>query len=746
MIEVTQDELRVVLEESDLFQELFQLPGASRYRQALQRAAAWRLETGETLPGLPARRGAYAVLRGSATLASDRPEGDDAGPASRRIFSQWSGLRGLAVDETPVALDPSIVLECSPELLQLLLGVANRFQVEFYAPLVSAHPSLADVPADVLETVIRRSTLSVHREGSVIIREGEPGNTMFFLLTGSAIVQVPGQSPIVRSVQDFFGEIALLSRQRRVARVSAGADCLMMECDRSTVATLIKKSKTFKRELEQRYRERAMLAQLQQTTFFQGLVESELDAICEAGTLETFEPYQPLFFQGDAADGLYILLNGAVAVVQETEAGPLPLAWKRAGDTVGEMALLPWVTGTDRRGQTVTALQDVEAIRIPAAQFERIISEYPSVREQLEATARKRLAANDARKEHTRRALTLGWMLETPHIAGSAVLAVDMNDCIRCNNCVTACESVHPDGLNRFFWSGMRQNEEVMPQVRLSNSCQHCETPLCMRNCPTNCIERDPQTGAVFIDHDRCIKCGTCADPGQGCPYGSIYTVPTEQVNRQPPAPLFQQLLRLFQGPSTPHQETGTKAGKQYPVKCDLCHGLPYEACVHHCPTGAVFRIDGGQQFSQALKKPAAAGSAGNAPQRELLSLVFRADFAQPPAPGRPSELVISVSDGGPGWEVKYRRPERGVHALVLNLYLSAPEGLRLGGGPHRQLILPVEGPLGTVKYGMTSRGSGMQRLALSLYQGNLYLGRIGIEAEFGAAARQAAGAGVGSG
>jgi ferredoxin len=29
-----------------------------------------------------------------------------------------------------------------------------------------------------------------------------------------------------------------------------------------------------------------------------------------------------------------------------------------------------------------------------------------------------------------------------------------------------------------------------------------------------------------------------------------------------------------------------------YPIKCDLCDGLPFMGCVHACPTGAAMRVD----------------------------------------------------------------------------------------------------------------------------------------------------------
>ena len=36
-----------------------------------------------------------------------------------------------------------------------------------------------------------------------------------------------------------------------------------------------------------------------------------------------------------------------------------------------------------------------------------------------------------------------------------------------------------------------------------------------------------------------------------------------------------------------------------FPIKCDLCDGLPFMGCVHNCPTGAAMRITSATLFEQ---------------------------------------------------------------------------------------------------------------------------------------------------
>src|SRR5205807_2086455 len=85
----------------------------------------------------------------------------------------------------------------------------------------------------------------------------------------------------------------------------------------------------------------------------------------------------------------------------------------------------------------------------------------------------------------------------------------------------------------------------------------------------------------------------------------------------------------------------------------------------------------------------------------------------------------------GGSHRVLARRPEAGVAEVKLNLYLAAPEAVRVGGGSLRQLVLPLANPAGSVEYAVTGWSAGRQGLTLAVYQGSFYLGRLPVEAEF---------------
>jgi anaerobic carbon-monoxide dehydrogenase iron sulfur subunit len=81
--------------------------------------------------------------------------------------------------------------------------------------------------------------------------------------------------------------------------------------------------------------------------------------------------------------------------------------------------------------------------------------------------------------------------------------------------------------------------------------CQSCQHAACVAACDDGAMRRDPVTGVVSIDQDRCTGCWACIAV---CPSGA-----------------------LLQNENT---------GKA--LKCDLCDAFDGPACVDACPTSAL--------------------------------------------------------------------------------------------------------------------------------------------------------------
>jgi len=157
------------------------------------------------------------------------------------------------------------------------------------------------------------------------------------------------------------------------------------------------------------------------------------------------------------------------------------------------------------------------------------------------------------------------WTLEQRFMNATQAMLIDLDKCVRCDDCVRACAAAH-DGNPRFTRQG-----KTFDHWMVANACMHCIDPVCMIGCPTGAIHRTAQGGTVVINDDTCIGCGTCAN---SCPYGNIRMV---EIRDPAGNTLRDDDLRPIQ-----------KA-----TKCDLCDSQPGgPACVRACPHDALRRVD----------------------------------------------------------------------------------------------------------------------------------------------------------
>lgn len=108
------------------------------------------------------------------------------------------------------------------------------------------------------------------------------------------------------------------------------------------------------------------------------------------------------------------------------------------------------------------------------------------------------------------------------------VMLVDTQRCIACNSCAVACkvENNLPRDVwwNRVMTVGgphLDAPSGTYPDLEMYNvtvACQHCENPACVKVCPVGATYKDPETGVVRQDYDKCIGCRMCM---AACPYNA---------------------------------------------------------------------------------------------------------------------------------------------------------------------------------------------------------------------------------
>ena len=106
---------------------------------------------------------------------------------------------------------------------------------------------------------------------------------------------------------------------------------------------------------------------------------------------------------------------------------------------------------------------------------------------------------------------------------------IDSKSCISCHSCAVACkvENNLPDTIwwNRILTDGgpnMDTPAGTYPNLTIRNipmACQHCDNPACVKVCPVGATYKDPETGVVRQDYDKCIGCRMCM---AACPYTGV--------------------------------------------------------------------------------------------------------------------------------------------------------------------------------------------------------------------------------
>ena len=93
--------------------------------------------------------------------------------------------------------------------------------------------------------------------------------------------------------------------------------------------------------------------------------------------------------------------------------------------------------------------------------------------------------------------------------------------CIGCFGCVAACVNANQLKGGPHWRKVMKlpPNDGENNTFYLSMSCNHCETPPCVKACPSGAMQIREQDGIVVLDYGKCIGCRYCQ---MACPYGAI--------------------------------------------------------------------------------------------------------------------------------------------------------------------------------------------------------------------------------
>jgi carbon-monoxide dehydrogenase iron sulfur subunit len=141
--------------------------------------------------------------------------------------------------------------------------------------------------------------------------------------------------------------------------------------------------------------------------------------------------------------------------------------------------------------------------------------------------------------------------------------------CMGCGLCRVYCQTEHSRSKD-IIRAFKKELPPPVPRVRVERNgevcfslqCRHCDEPWCVYSCLTGAMHRDPVSGMVVMDREKCMGCWTCI---VACPSGAL----TRDVYNHVVA------------------------------KCDLCPDREVPACVANCPNEALVVEEGEPRLLQ---------------------------------------------------------------------------------------------------------------------------------------------------
>lgn len=306
----------------------------------------------------------------------------------------------------PASVDPALqvdIAEVSPKSAErageqalraaLDLSVFAGYQ-EQYHPL----PFLSELGRESFIAVARSLTILRLKDGDIVMRQGDPGDSLFLVASGElrVFVDTPeGAKDVAHLFENtLFGEMALITGQPRTASVTVVGEADVIQVSKAALSQVIAAVPSVRQALDRFSRERLIKNVLQTSPLFVPFTKSQQAELLRHFEGHEIDPGVDVIREGERGQGLFLILSGEVDVIGGTGGvSPVVLARLRPGDLFGEMSLV-----TDQpTTATVRAAAPATVLFLAREYVERLADAVPEVRAYFERLALDRARHNSLR-------------------------------------------------------------------------------------------------------------------------------------------------------------------------------------------------------------------------------------------------------------------------------------------------------------------------------------------------------------
>jgi CRP-like cAMP-binding protein len=267
---------------------------------------------------------------------------------------------------------------------------------EQYHPI----PFLSELTQESFIAVARSLTILRLKDGDVVMRQGEVGDSLFLVAGGElrVFVNTPdGPKDVAHLFENtLFGEMALITDQPRTASVAVVGQADVIQVSKTALLHVIAGVPSVREALDRFSRERLIKNILQTSPLFVPFTKSQQGELLRRFEGHEIEAGVDIIREGARGQGLFLVLSGGVDVLTHATSEK-PVAHLRAGDVFGEMSLV-----TDQpTSATVRAATPTTVLFLGREYVERLAEAVPEIEAYFEQLALSRARDNTLRTDRS---------------------------------------------------------------------------------------------------------------------------------------------------------------------------------------------------------------------------------------------------------------------------------------------------------------------------------------------------------